>query len=387
MVEMCLVFLFWVSVSAILYTYLGYPVALFLIGFVLRKPVAKKPCEPFVSVVISAFNEEKAIEQKLLNLLELDYPEDKLEILVGSDGASDQTDQIVSKFHSTRIRFFRFVKNFGKPHVLKALVEEARGDILLFTDTRQELDRGALKALVSNFSDPKVGSVSGELYLKSKAEAVGSVGSGMDAYWRYEKFLRKKESEIGSMLGATGAIYAIRKMLFPKILPADILVDDMYIPFTAISKGYRAVFESEALAFDRVSERSSEEFKRKVRTLAGNYQIFAHFPELLNPLKSPIGWQLISHKLLRLSVPFFLLVVFVSNLFLLAEPFYVFTLVAQLVFYGLAGYEALRVRTEVLYKGIGYLPYMFCLLNYSAVMGLIRFLKGEQKVTWERAYV
>lgn len=161
----------------------------------------------------------------------------------------------------------------------------------------------------------------------------------------------------------------------------------MYIPFTAISKGYRAVFESEALAFDRVSERSSEEFKRKVRTLAGNYQIFAHFPELLNPLKSPIGWQLISHKLLRLSVPFFLLVVFVSNLFLLAEPFYVFTLVAQLVFYGLAGYEALRVRTEVLYKGIGYLPYMFCLLNYSAVMGLIRFLKGEQKVTWERAYV
>ena len=218
--------IFWLSLILILYTYAGYPLFLFLASKLFKKPVRKKANEPQVSIILAAFNEEKAIEQKLLNLLELDYPETKLEILVGSDGGSDQTDEIISHFHSTRIRFFRFIKNFGKPHVLKALAEEARGEILLFTDARQEFDHDAVRALVANFEDPKVGCVSGELYLKQASDGVvKSIGGGMDAYWRYEKFLRKRESELGSMLGATGAIYAIRASLFPKSLPDDILVD------------------------------------------------------------------------------------------------------------------------------------------------------------------
>lgn len=377
--------LFWFSSAVIVYTYFGYPVLLFVISSIFPKPVKKRIQEPFVSVIISAFNEEKAIEKKLLNLLNLNYPEEKLEILIGSDGGSDQTDEIVSRFRSTRIRFFKFVRNFGKPSVLSALVEEAKGDIIVFTDSRQEFDREAIGALVKNFEDPKIGCVSGELYFKKSGDLVSSISEGMDFYWRYEKWLRKKESQLDSMLGATGAVYAARKRLFPTYMPSDVLVDDMYIPFEIIRKGYRAVFESDAWAFDAPSEKGAQELKRKTRTLAGNYQIFSYFPDLFNPFTSPVAWQLFSHKLMRLAVPLFLITLFISNIFILERPVYLVFFAAQILFYGLALSEIRRA--SIWKKGLGYIPYTFCLLNYSAVIGLIQFVKGEQKVNWEKAYV
>ena len=403
---------------------------LVLISPFLKRRRIRKPAEPFVSVILSAFNEEKSIEQKLLNLLELDYPEEKLEILIGSDGGSDATDEIVSRFSSPRVRFFRFVKNFGKPSVLASLIHEARGSILVFTDARQELDPRSVRALVENFGDPEIGCVSGELYFRTPhkshhdenryprevgiqprigaprqrpfsnqkvllgtpktqtSNSVGSIGKGMGAYWEYEKFLRKKESEVGSMLGATGALYAIRKRLFSG-LPLDTLVDDMYIPLSIIEKGYRVVFEPRAIAYDRVSMRGQEEFTRKVRTLAGNYQIFVRFPHLLVPFKSPIAWKLFSHKLLRLPAPFFLIGLLVSSLFLISAKFYAGFLAAQVIFYGMAlwEWEALRNHRSPLQKGVGYLPYTFCLLNCSAVMGLIKFIQGiSPRRGWEKAY-
>ncbi|OGW85764.1 MAG: hypothetical protein A3C35_03335 [Omnitrophica bacterium RIFCSPHIGHO2_02_FULL_46_11] len=381
-----LVFIFWFLIAVIFYTYAGYPVCLLIVSSFKKRDVKKGVYEPRVSVVVSAFNEEKAIEQKLLNLLELNYPTEKLEILIGSDGASDRTDEIVSRFHSPRIRFFRFVKNFGKPHVLNALLEEACGEIIVFTDVRQELDYESIHALAANFKDPEVGCVSGELCFKTEARSIlGHVGKGMDLYWRYEKFLRKKESEIGSMLGATGAIYAIRRSLFCPV-PLDILVDDMYVPLSIVERGYRAVFESRALAYDRPSERGGEEFKRKVRTLAGNYQIFLHFLNFFMPWKSPIAWQLFSHKFLRVIAPFSLFGLLASNLFILSHPFYFWFFLAQILFYGMAIFEAYYARGTTHRKGIGYLPYTFCLLNYSALVGLVRFLTGRQKTAWEKAY-
>ena len=373
-------FLFWFSFLLIFYAYAGYPVLLFLTSLFFKKSVRKKAGEPTVSLILSAFNEENAIEWKLLNLLELDYPSEKLEILVGSDGASDRTDEIISRFRSSRVRFFRFVKNLGKPHVLNALAREATGSILLFTDARQALNPQAVRALVANFDDPTVGCVSGELYFRSRESRVnGSVGRGMGVYWAYEKWLRKRESEIGSMLGATGALYAIRKNLFPR-LPEEILVDDMYIPLSIVEKKYRAVFESGAKAYDRVSEHAHEEFRRKVRTLAGNYQIFSRFSGLFHPGRSPIAWQLFSHKWLRLIVPFFLTGLFVSNLFLIVDgPCYGAFFLAQLLFYVMA-----FLGREL--KGIGALPHTFCLLNYSAAVALFKFLTEDQRVTWEKAY-
>lgn len=378
--EIIFLFLF----SVILYAYAGYPVLLWLAARWMARPVRKGKGEPFVSIVLSAFNEEAAIERKLVNLLALNYPAAKLEILIGSDGGSDKTDEIVSRFQSPQIRFFRFVKNLGKPQVLSSLVREAHGSILVFTDARQELDAMAVRFLTANFSDPEVGCVSGELFFKN-GEGEAGVAGGMDAYWRYEKFLRKTESLIGSMLGATGAIYAIRRELFPK-LPPDILVDDMYIPLAIVRRGKRAVFDSEAVAYDRRSQKGAQEFRRKVRTLAGNYQIFAWMPDLFVPFKSPVAWQLFSHKFLRLMVPFCLAGLLVSNLFMLNLFFFRAALACQVLFYGLAVWESI-LETSSGRKGPGYIPYTFCLLNYAAVVGLFKFLTRRQQVTWGKAYL
>lgn len=383
-------FLFWSSLCLIVYTYLGYPLILWILSRMFRKKIEQDQAYlPFISVVLSAFNEEKHIDAKLKNLLGLDYPSDRLEILAGSDGSQDGTDRIVSEHAGPQIRFFPFEANRGKPRVLNDLIPKCRGEILVLTDARQEFDKGALRALVRNFKDPKVGSVSGELLFKSHDRA--AVGEGMDLYWRYEKFLRKCESDLGSMLGATGAIYAVRRELFTPF-PPDILVDDMYLPLAIVRKGFRAVFEPEARAYDIVSVKGEQEFKRKVRTLSGNYQIFRHFPDLFHPFRSPVAFQFFSHKFMRLMVPFLMIAAAVSNLCLIREPFYAFVFVLQCVFYGLALAEGIRQRdaakTGVAKKKrrLGYIAYTFCLLNYSAFMGFFYFILKRQKVTWDKAY-
>ncbi|MDD4861198.1 MAG: glycosyltransferase family 2 protein [Candidatus Omnitrophica bacterium] len=381
---MLLQILFWLILAVIFYTYAGYALILFLLSRVIKKPVSKDQSTPKVSVIISAFNEEKNIEKKLNNLLAIDYPMDALEILIGSDGAWDKTDQIISHFPSSQVRFYKFIRNLGKPSVLNDLVKEAHGAIVVFTDVRQEIHPKSIRALVANFADPAVGCVSGELYFKAETEAQkGTIGRGMGVYWNYEKFLRKRESEIGSMLGATGAIYAIRRKLFPYI-PDDILVDDMFVPLAIISQGYRAVFESEARAFDRPSEEGREEFTRKVRTLAGNFQLFVQFPHLFHPFKSPVAWQFFSHRLLRVTAPFFLILLFVINLFLVTQPFYLICFVLQSLFYGVAAGEAMKKGRNK--RGIGYIAYTFCLLNAAAFAGFFRFLRGGQKAAWQKAY-
>lgn len=382
-------FFFWFFILVLFYTYLGYPLLLWIAARFFGRKVNKGYYEPKVSIILSAFNEEKYIEKKLINLLDLDYPENKIEILVGSDGAEDRTDTIVSNFRSPRIRFFRFVANRGKPQVLNALVEEAQEAILIFTDARQELARDAIRALVENFHDPQVGCVSGELHFRDIQKE--GLGKGLDVYWRYEKFLRKHESQVGSMLGATGALYAIRRRLFFP-LPLNILVDDMYVPLAVVNRGYRAVFESRAAAFDRTSARGGEEFKRKVRTLVGNYQIFRLFGRLFNPLRSPIAWQFFSHKCLRLLAPFFLIGFFLTNGFLLGQPFYRAAFAVQVIFYGLALAEAIQdfsqssARAGGRKKNLGTMAYTFCLLNASAFVALFKFLSKRQNGSWEKAY-
>ena len=382
--------LFWSSLVLIVYTYVGYPLILWSVSRVYRKRIEKnKQYLPQVSIVMTAFNEEKYIAAKLNNLLNLNYPADHLEILVGSDGSQDGTDRIISEQFSRQVRFFPFVTNSGKPRVLNDLVQESRGEILVLTDARQEFDRDAVRALVQNFNDPKVGSVSGELLFKEHDHA--AVGKGMDLYWRYEKFLRRCESDLGSMLGATGAIYAARRELFTPF-PPDILVDDMYLPFAIIRKGFRAVFEPEAMAYDIVSAKGEQEFKRKVRTLSGNYQVFQHFPDLFNPFRSPVAFQLFSHKFMRLMIPFLMLAAAVSNLLLVRQSLYAWIFALQGLFYGLAGAEwkaqldGAGKSTAKKKRGIGYIAYTFCLLNYSALVGFIYFFTGRQKVTWDKAY-
>ena len=379
-------FLFWLFMFLIFYTYLGYPLVLQVWARIKSCPVSKKEFEPNVSVIIAAWNEGDVILRRIKNLLNLDYPPDRLEILVGSDGSSDKTVEIVKSFSDPRVRCAAFYERRGKVSVLNDLAAKARHDILVFTDSRQTFAPGAIRNLVCNFADQTVGCVSGELLL---SDSDGGTGKGINLYWKYEKFMRSCESRIHSMIGATGAIYAIRRELFEKI-PSDVILDDVYIPLMIIRKGFRAVYDDTAKAYDKVTEDPNEETRRKVRTLCGNYQIFSLFKDLFLPVKSPVALQFFSHKALRVTAPFFLIMIFIFNISLADQSLLYFWMVwLQVLFYSMAFLGAV-FRDEFsgpgrFVKNICYIPYVFCLLNFSAFLGFIRFILKDQDVRWDKA--
>jgi len=389
--------IFWISLILLFYGYIGYPLLLWVITRLYSRLVRKARLEAGVSVVIAVWNEADVIEGKLNNLVSLDYPTGDCEILIGSDGSADQTNEIVERFvrnyrktapeHKAlpAIRFFPFTERRGKMAVLNDLLEAAQQDIVVFTDARQIFAPDAIRQLVDNFSDPAVGCVSGELTFRTKD---GATARGINLYWTYEKFMRRLESAIHSMLGATGAIYAIRRNLFTP-LPPNAVLDDMITPLRIIARGYRAVFDGSAKAFDEVADDPKEESRRKGRTLYGNYQIFTMMPQVFNPFTSPIALQMFSHKLLRVLAPLLLVAVFVSNIYLASESFYAALLILQTIFYALALTGALtRTKTSGpgrLLARICYIPYVFCLLNFSALAGLYKFLSSRQSVLWDKA--
>lgn len=367
------------------YTYAGYPLCVFIRARYHKNTVAKDTgFKPFVSVIMSAYNEESHIEKKIKNLLESDYPKDSLEILAGSDGSTDATDLVLSRMADKRLKVFIYKERRGKPSILNDLVTKARGEIIVFCDARQIFEKNAISQLVANFADEKVGCVSGELVFESLANET-EVAKGVGMYWEYEKFIRKCESAVHSMVGATGAIYAIRKELYLPV-PSDIVLDDVYIPLNIARIGYRSILDQDAKAYDRPALAISEEYRRKVRTLAGNYQIFFIFKDLLIPFLKPVSLALVSHKLFRVLAPFFLIAAFLSNLFMAMQGSYVLSLAAQAAFYALAVLGALtcRQKSKKSVIKIASTAYMFCFLNFTALAGLYRFLSGKQKIAWER---
>jgi biofilm PGA synthesis N-glycosyltransferase PgaC len=380
--------LFWISLALIVYCYLAYPLLVYVLSSFAANSAAKSDFEPTVSIILSAYNEEEFIVDKIKNLLSLDYPADKIEILIGSDGSTDQTNNLVKSLVSPQISFYLFLERRGKAATINELAVKAKHEIIVFTDARQIWEKKALCELVSNFSDPQIGCVSGELCFHS-IQGLGGTARGINIYWNYEKFLRSCESKIHSMLGATGAIYAIRSRLFTPV-PRYVVLDDMFIPLKVIEKGFRVVFNSRARAYDSAADSPKEEHRRKVRTLFGNYQIFCLFPNLLVPFFSPIALQILSHKFLRLVAPFLLVIVFATNLILPAKGVvYEIFLVCQFVFYGLAilGYWTRNKRTGYLkiLSRFSYVPYVFCLLNFSALIGCFKFIMRKQSVAWEKA--
>lgn len=378
-------FLFWFFLFLIIYCYFGYPLALVVVSRFFTKPVRKKEIFPSVSVVVSIWNERDVIAPKIRNLLSLDYPQDKIEILIGSDGSTDGTDDVVLSFKDPRIRFIARPRRLGKMATINELVALAKHEVIIFNDARQELSKDAIRNLVRNLADPAVGCVSGELIFRKKA---GATSQGINLYWEYEKFMRDHEARIHSMLGATGAIYAIRKELFSPV-PVNVVLDDMYIPFKIIERGFRAVFESEAKAFDDIAENPQEEYRRKTRTLFGNFQIFRKFFYMFNPLRSPIAIQFFSHKFLRVAVPFLMVAMIFLNILLLDDLIFKWIFLAQVIFYMMALTGAyVRGRRKGILSYIGkmcYIPYVFCLLNFSVFVGFKRFIQSDQEITWEKA--
>lgn len=375
---------FWLCLGLVVYCYFGYPLLVWLWARLKPRPVARAPIEPAVSVVISLYNEEDVIVRKLENLRQFDYPADKIEVLIGSDGSTDRTEEMVRSFADTRIRLFQYDRR-GKTAVVNDLVSKAAHEIVLLTDARQTFDRDTLRKLVANFADPTVGCVSGELMFTGED---GATAKGVGAYWKYEKFIRAQESRVHSMLGATGAIYAIRKALFVPA-PANIVLDDMYTPFKIIEQGFRAVFEEGARAYDRAAQSPKEEHRRKARTLFGNYQIFALFPRMFNPFVSPIALQLFSHKFLRVAAPFVLIALFILNFLLYQQLPYTWFMAAQAAFYAMAAAGGmLREKTAGGLQFVAklcYIPYVFCLMNFSALIGFWRFVCSNQQATWQKA--
>jgi poly-beta-1,6-N-acetyl-D-glucosamine synthase len=372
----------WGAVAVLAYTYAGYPLLIWAWSRIHPRPLRCDHVEPTVSILLAAYNEERQVAARIQNLLDLDYPRDGLEILVASDGSDDATLARAAAFEGAGVRVFGLPERRGKPAALNALASRSKGEVLVFTDARQRFEPGTLRKLVASFADADVGGVSGELMLVADPDR-GSIGEAAGLYWHYEKLIRRAESRIDSTVGATGAIYAIRRSLF-RPLPEDTLLDDVLVPMRVVAQGRRVVFERAARAYDRAATTATQEFTRKARTLAGIFQLFAHHPWVLNPLRNRLFFQTLSHKGLRLLTPLALVAMVVANLLLLTSPFYRVCLAIQLAFYAaaLAGHAQRdrRGRSPVLS-----VPYLVCVLAWAAVVGFVRFARKRQAVTWERA--
>lgn len=373
---------FWLCVIILGYTYFGYPALIRIWAWCRPRTPGTRGWVPTLSVVIVAYNEAKVIRRRLENLLTLDYPRDRLEIVLASDGSTDATVEVARRYEPLGVRVIPFATRCGKSAVLNDVVPGVQGEIVILADARQHFDTSALRKLVEPFADPTVGTVSGELFLTDNPGGT-AVGKGVGFYWRYEKFIRRSEGRVDSTVGATGAIYAIRRELFEPV-PEDTILDDVLIPIRVARRGYRVLFEPAARAYDGAAATATQEFKRKVRTIAGNFQLFSRERWLLNPLRNRLWLQTVSHKGLRLLSPFFLTAAFGGNLFLLDQPFYRWTLAAQIVFYTVAllGYTARNARRSIPLLSV---PYVFCFLNWVTVVAFVRFVTGRQRVSWEMA--
>ena len=369
---------FWIAAALVGYAYLGYPLWLWFRSRWSPRPVRRGVVEPVVAAVMVVRNEEAVIARKIENLLALDYPAEKLEIVVISDGSTDGTAAILQELASNpRLRIVLKTSSRGKAAGLNDAMKLANGEIVLFTDARQKIELCALRRLMENFADAEVGCVSGELLLGDPE--IGEAGKGMGLYWRIEKKIRELESASGSVVGATGAIYCARQALLEP-LPEGTILDDVLLPMQVVRKKSRVVFDSQARAWDSPNLGQSREFSRKVRTLSGNYQLLQLAPWLLTS-KNSIRFEFVSHKLLRLAGPFALLAVLLASLFL-AQPFYRAALVAQLAFYGLSLAAMAGFKIGPLSR-VADAARTFVVLNSAAVVAFVNFVTGR-KAIWIR---
>jgi poly-beta-1,6-N-acetyl-D-glucosamine synthase len=368
--------IFWISVCLIAYAYAGYPFWLWLRSHWAPRPVLRGHQDLSVTAVLVVRNEEAVLADKLENLLALDYPQDCFEIVVVSDGSTDGTPSILAGFAArSQVHSLNKPVAQGKAAGLNDAMPLATGELVLFTDARQQIERNALRCLVENFADAEVGAASGELMLGDPATGEATTGPGV--YWRMEKMVRQLESASGSVVGATGAIYCIRRDLFDA-LPVGTILDDVLIPMQIVAKGARVILDSRARAWDSPDLGQQREFMRKVRTLGGNYQLLQLAPWLLSD-KNPIRFDFISHKLLRLVVPFALLALFASSFFL-PQTFYRTVLAAQIVFYGLSLAAIAKLNIGPLSR-VADAARTFLVLNFAALVAFVNFVTGR-KVTW-----
>ena len=375
-------FIFVATILLSLSTYALYPLAIGLIGLIAPVNVRKADIRPFVSIIIPAHNEAVHIEQKIRNTLALDYPEEIVEILVGSDGSTDATAEVLLKDRSnvSNVRVAVYETNRGKTAVQNDLVGMAKGDILVFTDAASFLPSDALIKLVRNFADPRVGCVAGRMEFIGTDRNVTTQSQGL--YWRYELSIRKAESKLGSLIGVDGPLYAVRRECYVPL--AHHVISDLMTPLLVLGQGKRVTLESEALVDEEPTSKTGQEVRTRRRiTLRGLRGLFTH-KELLNPLRHPLlATQIFFHKILRWFVGLFVILNLVACLARAEHPFYKWMLVLYGLFFSLAltGWVLRRAgsRASALFS----VPYYFTLVNAAATAGIIDFLMGKQAVTWK----
>jgi cellulose synthase/poly-beta-1,6-N-acetylglucosamine synthase-like glycosyltransferase len=376
--------IFLLSVLLIGFSYIVYPILLAFAAKLFGKSnnfsnISEIEDWPEVAVVIAAFNEEQDIKQRIENLLAQDYPADKITYYIGSDGSTDDTNTILSKFNDPRLQAQLFEVNRGKASVLNNLIELVEQPIVIFSDANTHFESDAIKRLVAHFENSKVGAVCGELNLFNPDN-----NDNKDSiYWRYEQFLKDKEGQLDALLGANGAIYAIRTHLYTPI-PENTVVDDFLIVMNVAKEKYKIIYDNEALAHEEIAPSIAEESKRRIRIGTGNYQAFTRLYWVLNPF---IGWRFFSyfsHKVLRWFTPHLMIIALMSNFILLGDTFYNCTFLTQIIAYLIATFgKKLSEQGKPIPSSVALLTF-FVSMNLALLQGFYRFAFKNVKGTWQR---
>jgi len=376
--------IFWLSVLLIGFSYVVYPILLALAAKLFGKSnnlsnFSEIENWPEVAIDIAAFNEEQDIKQRVENLLAQDYPADKITYFIGSDGSTDGTNKILSQFSDPRLKAQLFDVNRGKASVLNNLIELVEQPIVIFSDANTYFENDAIKRLVAHFENSKVGAVCGELNLFNP----GNNDNKDSTYWRYEQFLKDKEGQLDALLGANGAIYAIRTLLYTPI-PENTVVDDFLIVMNVAKEKYKIIYEKEALAHEEIAPSIAEESKRRIRIGTGNYQAFTRLYWALNPC---IGWRFFSyfsHKVLRWFTPHLMIIALMSNFILIGNTFYNCAFLIQIIAYLIATWgQKLSEQGKPIPSSVALLTF-FVSMNLALLKGFYRFAFKNVKGTWQR---
>lgn len=379
---------FWIGVLIVLYTYLGYAIVI----YILAKIKNKKPQHvftsddqlPSVTLVVAAYNEESFIREKIINTLELDYPKEKFAIVFVTDGSTDRTAEIINEYPG--LRHYHEDGRKGKIHAVNRIMKHVQTPITVFCDANTYLNRTAIKNIVRHYVDETIGGVAGEKRIFKKEEDNAS-GAGEGLYWKYESFLKKKDAEVYSIVGAAGELFSIRTSLYEEP-DENMIIEDFYMSLRINARGYRFAYEPDAYATETASASVEEEWKRKVRICAGAFQAMPKLTYLLNPFRyGVLSFQYFSHRVLRWTLaPLCLPLVFISNLLLAinGSAFYRLILLLQILFYALAFIGYLFRNKTITIKGF-FVPYYFAVMNASVYAGFVRHLRKQQSVVWERA--
>lgn len=380
----------WISLFIVFYTYLGYGILLYLLVRLKRILKDKKEIMadwehlPSLTLVVAAYNEADLMDEKILNTLQLRYPADRLQLLFITDGSTDNSPEVISRY--PQIKLMHSPERRGKINAVHRAMKEVHTHVVVFTDANTFLNQDALVNIARHYADPKVGAVSGEK--RVKVEDVSDATAGEGFYWKYESTLKKWDSELYSVVGAAGELFSVRNDLYAPVY-TDTILDDFMISMLIAQKGYRIVYEPAAYATESSSENIKEELKRKIRIAAGGIQSIVRLPKLLNPFAFPVlSFQYISHRVLRWTItPILMILAFLLNIVIVSRgsiALYTALLLCQALFYALAFLGWLTQQWKIKVK-VFFIPYYFCVMNYAVFAGMIRYFGKKQSAAWEKA--